>query len=161
MPFGPLTLSPACPMSPVEPPAVEASGVSHRYGKVAALSEVSLSIPAGTMTAFVGHDGVGKSTLLALIAGVRRLQSGTISTLGGDVTKAAQRDRNAPRIAYMPQGLGSNLYPSLSVFENIDFFGRLFGQSSAERNPLASWLPTISPAVCASWFCRRRSSAGR
>lgn len=134
MPFGPLTLSPACPMSRVEPPAVEASGVSHRYGKVTALSEVSLSIPAATTTAFVGHDGVGKSTLLALIAGVRRLQSGTISTLGGDVTKRAQRDRNAPRIAYMPQGLGRNLYPSLSVFENIDFFGRLFGQSSADRN---------------------------
>jgi ribosome-dependent ATPase len=121
-------------MSPVEPAAVEASGVSHRYGMAAALSEVSLSIPAGTTTAFVGPDGVGKSTLLALIAGVRRLQSGTLRTLGGDVTRRAQRDRNAARIAYMPQGLGRNLYPSLSVFENIDFFGRLFGQSSADRN---------------------------
>jgi ribosome-dependent ATPase len=134
MPFGPLTLPPDCPMSPVEPAAVEASGVSHRYGMAAALSEVSLSIPAGTTTAFVGPDGVGKSTLLALIAGVRRLQSGTLRTLGGDVTRRAQRDRNAARIAYMPQGLGRNLYPSLSVFENIDFFGRLFGQSSADRN---------------------------
>ena len=38
-----------------------------------------------------------------------------------------------PRIAYMPQGLGKNLYPTLSVFENIDFFGRLFGHGRAER----------------------------
>jgi ribosome-dependent ATPase len=121
-------------MPQVKPAAVEVSGVSHRYGKVTALSDVSLSIPAGTTTAFVGHDGVGKSTLLALIAGVRRLQSGTINTLGGDVRKRAQRDHNAPCIAYMPQGLGRNLYSSLSVIENIDFFGRLFGQSSADRN---------------------------
>ncbi len=134
MPFGPLTLSLACPMSPIEPPAVEANGISHRYGKAIALNDVSLSIPATTTTAFVGPDGVGKSTLLGLIAGVRRLQSGTLRTLGGDVTKGAQRDRNAPRIAYMPQGLGRNLYPTLSVVENIDFFGRLFGQPSAERN---------------------------
>jgi ribosome-dependent ATPase len=121
-------------MPQVKPAAVEVSGVSHRYGKVTALSDVSLSIPAGTTTAFLGHDGVGKSTLLALIAGVRRLQSGTINTLGGDVRKRAQRDHNAPCIAYMPQGLGRNLYSSLSVIENIDFFGRLFGQSSADRN---------------------------
>ena len=53
MPYGPLTLSLACPMSPVEPPAVEASGVSHHYGKVTALSDVSLAIPAATTTAFV------------------------------------------------------------------------------------------------------------
>lgn len=134
MRLGRRTLSPACPMPQVKPAAVEVSGVSHRYGKVTALSDVSLSIPAGTTTAFVGHDGVGKSTLLALIAGVRRLQSGTINTLGGDVRKRAQRDHNAPSIAYMPQGLGRNLYSSLSVIENIDFFGRLFGQSSADRN---------------------------
>lgn len=121
-------------MSPVKPPAVEVSGVSHVYGKVSVLDDVSLVIPAATTMAFVGHDGVGKSTLLALIAGVRRLQSGTIHTLGSDVSKRAQRERNAPRIAYMPQGLGRNLYPSLTVFENIDFFGRLFGKSSHDRN---------------------------
>src|SRR5690606_9283683 len=38
-----------------------------------------------------------------------------------------------PRIAYMPQGLGKNLYPTLTVFENLDFFGRLFGQDAEER----------------------------
>jgi ribosome-dependent ATPase len=113
--------------------AVEVSGVTHRYGAVTAVAEISLSIPSGSATAFVGPDGVGKSTLLALIAGVRRLQSGTIRTLGGDIASRAHRDAVSPRIAYMPQGLGRNLYPSLSVYENIDFFGRLFGLSEAER----------------------------
>jgi ribosome-dependent ATPase len=120
-------------MSRGEDAAVAVSAVTHRYGKVTAIEDVSLSIPPGTATAFVGPDGVGKSTLLALIAGVRRLQSGTIRTLGGDTASRRHRDAVSSRIAYMPQGLGRNLYPSLSVFENIDFFGRLFGQSRAER----------------------------
>jgi ribosome-dependent ATPase len=113
--------------------AVEVSGVTHRYGAVTAVTEISLSVPSGTATALVGPDGVGKSTLLALIAGVRRLQSGTIRTLGGDIASRSHRDAVSPRIAYMPQGLGRNLYPSLSVYENIDFFGRLFGLNEAER----------------------------
>jgi ribosome-dependent ATPase len=120
-------------MSSAERPAVEVEGVTHRYGKIAALSGMNLSFRSGTATALVGPDGVGKSTLLGLIAGVRRLQSGRIRTLGGDVASRADRDRMMPRIAYMPQGLGRNLYPSLSVAENIDYFGRLFGLSAVER----------------------------
>jgi ribosome-dependent ATPase len=121
-------------MSPAEPIAVAVDGVTHRYGKVTALADVSLSVRAGSATALVGPDGVGKSTLLALIAGVRRLQAGHIRTLDGDIASRAHRDDIMVRVAYMPQGLGRNLYPSLSVAENIDYFGRLFGQSAAERS---------------------------
>jgi ribosome-dependent ATPase len=113
--------------------AIALDGVSHRYGHTTALDNVSLTIPNGTATAIVGPDGVGKSTLLALISGVKRGQSGTIQVLGGDMASAAHRDRASPRIAYMPQGLGRNLYPTLSVVENIDFFGSLFGLARAER----------------------------
>ena len=120
-------------MSPAEPIAVAVNGVRHRYGKVIALADIDLSIRAGSATALVGPDGVGKSTLLALIAGVRRLQAGSIRTLGGDIASREHRDNIMARIAYMPQGLGRNLYPSLSVAENIDYFGRLFGQSATER----------------------------
>src|SRR5512134_3900078 len=120
------------PMSPTEPNAVELNDVTHRYGGVEAVSHITLSIPLGSTTAIVGPDGVGKSTLLALIAGVRQLQSGTIRALGGDVATRSHRDIMSARMAYMPQGLGRNLYPSLSVHENIDFFGRLFGQSRTE-----------------------------
>src|SRR5262249_20483031 len=120
-------------MSPAEPIAVAVQGVTHRYGDVTALADIALSIRAGSATALVGPDGVGKSTLLALIAGVRRLQAGSIRTLDGDIASRAHRDDIMARIAYMPQGLGRNLYPSLSVVENIDYFGRLFGQSATER----------------------------
>ena len=53
--------------------------------------------------------------------------------LDGDIADPAHRAAVCPRIAYMPQGLGKNLYPDLSIRENIEFFGRLFGQSRAER----------------------------
>ena len=107
--------------------------VNHRYGRVLALDGVGLDIAAGRVTGLIGPDGVGKSTLLGLIAGAKRLQDGGIEVLGGDVADARHRNAICPRIAFMPQGLGRNLYPELSVRENIDFFGRLFGQDRRER----------------------------
>lgn len=112
---------------------VEFTNVSHRYGKILAADKVSLTIPAGKTIGFIGPDGVGKSTWLGLIAGARQIQTGTVWVLGGDMALKSHRDQVCARIAYMPQGLGKNLYPTLSVYENIDFFGRLFGQSKAER----------------------------
>ena len=107
--------------------------LSHYYGKTQALSNINLAIPSGCMAGLIGPDGVGKSSLLALIAGVRKIQIGKISTLKGDMSNSRQRTAVCPRIAYMPQGLGKNLYMSLSVYENVDFFGRLFGQKKDER----------------------------
>lgn len=115
-------------------PVVRLAGVSLRYGKKQALDAVSLDIPAGSMVALIGPDGVGKSSLFALISGARTIQSGQIEVLGGDMADANHRRLVCPRIAYMPQGLGKNLYPTLSVFENIDFFARLFGHGWRERN---------------------------
>ena len=110
------------------------AGVSQRYGKAVALENVTLDIPANRMIGMIGPDGVGKSTLLAMIAGVRIIQSGTVEVLGGNIADAGFRNSVAARIAYLPQGLGKNLYPTLSVVENIDFFGRLFGQTAQERS---------------------------
>ncbi len=113
--------------------AARIANLSHRYGRVEALSSINLAIPAGCMAGLIGPDGVGKSSLLALIAGVRKIQSGQITTLGADMGNAGDRAKTCPRIAYMPQGLGKNLYMSLTVLENVDFFGRLFGQEREER----------------------------
>jgi ribosome-dependent ATPase len=113
--------------------AAEVRSLSHRYGRTIALDDVTLTIPPRCMVGLIGPDGVGKSTLLALIAGVRRVQEGEVFALDGDMRDAEHRRSSLPRIAYMPQGLGRNLYPTLTVFENLDFFGRLFGQSKSER----------------------------
>ena len=110
-----------------------AAGLTHRYGNTRALEAVDLRIPSGGMVGFIGPDGVGKSSLLGLIAGVRKIQGGMLEVLGGDMRGSRHRTAVCPRIAYMPQGLGRNLYLTLSVFENVDFFGRLFGQGPEER----------------------------
>src|SRR5690554_2597697 len=107
--------------------------VGLRYGDVIALDGIDLDVPAGRMVGLIGPDGVGKSSLLSLLAGVRIIEEGTVEVLGGDMASKAHRKRVCPRIAYMPQGLGKNLYPTLSVEENLQFFARLFGHGSAER----------------------------
>ena len=120
-------------MKTATPLAVSLQGVSHRYGKTQALHDVSLSIPQGVTVGLIGPDGVGKSTLLSLVAGVRIIQTGSVHVLGGDMANKKAREGLSLRIAYMPQGLGKNLYPTLSVQENIDFHARLFGLNAAER----------------------------
>ncbi len=112
---------------------VKITNLSHAYGKTTALDAILLEIPSNCTVGFIGPDGVGKSTLLSIIAGVRKIQTGKVEVLGGDIDKAAYRSSIHPKIAYMPQGLGKNLYMSLSVYENIEFFGRLFKQDRSER----------------------------
>lgn len=104
-----------------------------RYGQVVALKDVSIELHQGTLAGLIGPDGVGKSSLLSLIAGARVVQDGDVEVFGGDMRDARHRSSISRRIAYMPQGLGKNLYPTLSVVENVDFFGRLFGHSRSER----------------------------
>ena len=114
-------------------PAVRLSHISLSYGKTLALNDLSLDIPSGKMIGLIGPDGVGKSSLLSLISGSRVIQEGDVWVLGGDMRQKAHRDVTCPRIAYMPQGLGKNLYHTLSVEENLQFFARLFGHDAKER----------------------------
>ncbi|MCW2248837.1 ribosome-dependent ATPase [Azospirillum fermentarium] len=120
-------------MSTATAPAVELAGVTHRYGRTVGLDDVSLTLPAAETVAVIGPDGVGKSTLFGLIAGAKRVQGGTVTVLGADMADARRRAAVQTRIAYMPQGLGRNLYADLSVEENLVFFARLFGLDAAQR----------------------------
>lgn len=115
-------------------PAISVKHLTHRYGKVTALDDISLAIPSGYLAGLIGPDGVGKSTLLAILGGIREIQTGEVRALDGDMRERIHRSLSHRRIAYMPQGLGRNLYPTLSVFENLDFFARLFGQGKEERD---------------------------
>ncbi len=114
-------------------PAASVEALGHRYGRRVALQGVSLDLPGGSFFALIGPDGVGKSTLLGVLAGAKRIQTGQVGVLGGDMRDARHRRAICARVAYMPQGLGRNLYPDLSVRENIAFFARLFGQGGAAR----------------------------
>ena len=108
--------------------------VSQRFGATVALKDITLSIPARRMVGLIGPDGVGKSSLLSLISGARVIERGNVMVLGGDMRDVRHRQDVCPKIAWMPQGLGKNLYHTLSVYENVDFFARLFGHDKAERD---------------------------
>ncbi|OCG39652.1 ribosome-associated ATPase/putative transporter RbbA [Gilliamella sp. Bif1-4] len=112
---------------------VKISDVSLHYKKNLALDNITLAIPPRCMVGLIGPDGVGKSSLLSLIAGSHVIQDGLVYVLDGDMKDKTHRKNVCTRIAYMPQGLGKNLYPTLSVEENLQFFARLFGNDAAER----------------------------
>ncbi len=112
---------------------VSLKDLSHLYGETQALKSISLDIPSGQRVGFIGPDGVGKSTLLGLIAGVKKSQNGQCLVFGADIQNAKQRNTICSKIAYMPQGLGKNLYMTLSVHENLIFFARLFNLAKKER----------------------------
>ncbi|WP_180852163.1 ribosome-associated ATPase/putative transporter RbbA [Klebsiella pneumoniae] len=115
------------------PPVALLEHVGQQFGATIALRDISLAIPARRMVGLIGPDGVGKSSLLSLIAGARTIEQGNVMVLGGDMRDVHHRREVCPKIAWMPQGLGKTLYHPLSVYENVDFFARLFGHDKAER----------------------------
>ncbi|WP_249022395.1 MULTISPECIES: ribosome-associated ATPase/putative transporter RbbA [Kluyvera] len=115
------------------PPVAQLEHVGQRFGTTVALNDITLTIPSRCMVGLIGPDGVGKSSLLSLIAGARVIEQGNVMVLGGDMRDARHRRDVCPKIAWMPQGLGKNLYHTLSVYENVDFFARLFGHDKHER----------------------------
>ncbi|GAB1489722.1 ribosome-associated ATPase/putative transporter RbbA [Opitutaceae bacterium] len=137
-------MSTAAPASPAPNPVARLTGVRLRYRNTVALDGIDLAIPARATIGFIGPDGVGKSSLLSLIAGARAVQEGRVEALDGDMHKARHRRKVCSRIAYMPQGLGKNLYPTLSIEENLQFFGRLFGHDAAERRRRIDELTTAT-----------------
>jgi ribosome-dependent ATPase len=135
-------------MTAREGPVAHIGNVTQRYGKMVALDDVTIDLPAGCMVGLIGPDGVGKSSLLSMIAGARQIQSGRVIILDNDMADPRRRAEICPRIAYMPQGLGKNLYADLSVRENVEFFGRLFGQSRVKRDAMISellWSTGLAP----------------
>ena len=116
-----------------EAPVVEFHELSLSYGKTIGIDRLTLALPPRKLIGLIGPDGVGKSTLLSLITGAHAMQKGELHVLDGDMRDAGHRTRICPKIAYMPQGLGKNLYFTLTVEENLQFFARLFGQDAEER----------------------------
>ena len=98
-------------------------------GEVHAVDGVNLAVREGEIFGLIGHNGAGKSTLLRLLIGQLEPSEGSIRVLGLPAVDTSLRRR----IAYMPQGLGKNLYLELSVQNNVDFMAQLFGLSPGER----------------------------
>lgn len=108
---------------------LEARGLTKSFGAVTALSAVSLSAGAGSITGLIGPDGAGKSTVLRILATVLSPDAGTATLLGHDLKTG--RDELRRLIGYMPQRF--SLYDDLSVAENIRFFADIFGLGKKDR----------------------------
>ncbi|MGA6829342.1 ATP-binding cassette domain-containing protein [Nitrospira sp. NS4] len=106
-------------------PVVRVTGFVKRYKKHIAVDGLDLIVNRGEMYGLIGPDGAGKSSLLKAIAGVLSYEGGTVEVFGVRVDSERAAERVKQRIGFLPQGLGLNLYPELSVEENIDFFAQL------------------------------------
>jgi ABC-type multidrug transport system ATPase subunit len=115
-----------------------------RQPAVQALQGVSFEAPRGMLTALVGPDGAGKTTLIRLAAGLLRADSGELTVLGVDAATDPQQIQD--RISYMPQRFG--LYEDLTVAENIDLYADLHGvspEARAERYPRLMEMTALGP----------------
>ncbi len=117
--------------------AVKVSDLYHQYGKAKsptlAVNGVNLEIPRGRTVGLIGPDGVGKSTMLSVIAGAKILQKGEVLVFGKNIADKKSREELTHKIAFMPQGLGKNLYLTLSIYDNVEFHAKMFGLTTKER----------------------------
>jgi branched-chain amino acid transport system ATP-binding protein len=94
-----------------------ADGLVSGYGRIRILDGVSISLSAGEVVAVIGHNGMGKTTLLRTLLGLLRAKTGTIHLAGHDITRAPTAMRSRLGLGYVPQG--RQIFPDLSVLENL------------------------------------------
>jgi simple sugar transport system ATP-binding protein len=138
--------------SSVDPPVVEATGVTKRYGPTVALNRVGLTVAAGETHALVGRNGAGKSTLVAILTGLQQPDEGTVTFGGEPAPRPADRDAWRRRVACVYQK--STIIPELTVAENL-FLNRydrgrtgLITWSALRRRAaelLAEWSVDVDP----------------
>jgi ABC-type branched-subunit amino acid transport system ATPase component len=121
--------------------------VSHSYGALPALRNVSIDVPAGTVCAILGTNGAGKSTLAATIAGVVSTSPESIVLDGEDVSRMPRHARARRGLSYVPEG--GALFPGLTVAENILVGDR--GASRKERKETLERAATLFPFMRKRW----------
>lgn len=110
-------------------PAISAHALTRRFGKLIAVDNVSLEIPRAQIYGFLGPNGSGKSTTIRMLCGLLRPTSGACRVLGHEVPREAEQLRR--KVGYMTQKF--SLWEDLTVIENLEFMGRIFGLSASER----------------------------
>lgn len=110
-------------------PAVEITGLTKSFGRVAALDGLDLTVAPGDVAGFLGPNGAGKSTTIRILLGLLRADGGTVRLLGGDPWRDAVDLHR--RIAYVPGDV--TLWPNLTGMQAIDFLASLRGDGSVDR----------------------------
>lgn len=109
-------------------PVLQVRNLSRNFGKIVAVDDVSFSVKRGAIFGLLGPNGSGKSTIIRMLLGILPPTSGTASVLNLDV--ATQAESIKPRVGYMSQQF--SLYQDLTVRENLDFYGRIYGLDSQQ-----------------------------
>src|SRR5258706_6088776 len=116
------------------------------YGSIPVLYDVSLSIASGASVGILGHNGMGKTTLLRSLIGALPATSGAIRFDGTDVTRFAPHRRARSGMAYVPQG--REIFPALSTFDNLRLGLVKTGQRPAEAiERLLTDFPRLKPLL--------------
>jgi ABC-2 type transport system ATP-binding protein len=109
-------------------PVIRATGLTKRFGDFTAVDELTITVEPGTIFAFIGANGSGKSTTIRMLIGLLRPTAGAIVVDGVDVIEHPRRVRD--RIGYMGQKV--SLYEGLTVRENVEFYAGLYGLAGAD-----------------------------
>jgi ABC-type nitrate/sulfonate/bicarbonate transport system ATPase subunit len=109
--------------------AIEARGLTRRFGSLVAVDRVDLTIPRAAIYGFLGPNGSGKSTTIRMLCGLLEPSAGTVRVLGHEMPRDAEQVRS--RLGYMTQKF--SLWDDLTVHENLQFMARIFGLGRAER----------------------------
>ncbi|HUI79414.1 MAG TPA: ABC transporter ATP-binding protein [Bryobacteraceae bacterium] len=118
------------------PAIIETHGLTRRFGELTAVDHLDLSVAAGEIFGLVGPDGAGKTTTLRMLGGLINPTEGRAVVAGHDVAREPQAVKD--QIGYMAQRFG--LYGDLTVEENMNFYGDLFGIVGAQRSQLETEL---------------------
>jgi ABC-type uncharacterized transport system ATPase subunit len=117
-------------------PAIETHGLTRRFGRITAVDDLNLQVPAGSLFGLIGPNGAGKTTTLRMLAGLLQPTSGEI-TINGQIANHDWRDLQR-QIGYMPDFFG--VYEDMLVWEYLDFFARCYDVPSARRRQVTDEL---------------------
>jgi ABC-2 type transport system ATP-binding protein len=119
---------------------LELDRLSRRFGRVTALDNLSVDVPAGEVFGFLGPNGAGKTTTMRAIFGLTDLDGGSVRWNGAPIGHTERR-----RFGYMPEERG--LYPNMLVGEQVQYIGRLHGMDrSTAAAATAGWLERLAVA---------------
>ena len=116
--------------------AIRVEKLEKRFGDFTAVAGVSFAIRTGETFGFLGPNGAGKSTTIRMLCGLLRPSGGSGTVAGFDIVRETSRIRE--RIGYMSQKF--SLYDELTVGENIEFFGGIYGLSGSRMTARRKWV---------------------